>query len=132
MKQEFSFKWKSSKQPRKQRKYRAKAPLNLKHKMLAAHLSKDLIKRYGKRSFPLRKGDSVKVVRGSFKGKRGKILTVNTKKMVVFIEGIQKTRKDGTKVNVGFHPSNLIITELKLEDKKRIKKLKKGEKENAS
>jgi len=130
MKQKFSLKWKASKQPRKQRKYRARAPLHLKYKMLAAHLSKDLIKKYKKRSMPLRKGDNIKVARGTFKGKQGRISTVNTKKTIVYIEGIQKTRKDGTKVNMPFHPSNLIITELNLEDKKRIKKLNKNIKED--
>jgi len=130
MKQKFSLKWKASKQPRKQRKYRARAPLHLKYKMLAAHLSKDLIKTYKKRSMPLRKGDNIKVARGTFKGKQGRISTVNTKKTIVYIEGIQKTRKDGTKVNMPFHPSNLIITELNLEDKKRIKKLNKNIKED--
>jgi len=127
MKQKFSKKWKASKQPRKQRKYKAKAPLHLKYKMLSVHLSKELKKKYKKRSIPVRKGDVVKIIRGSFKGKKGKISKVNTKKTITHIEGIQRTRKDGTKVNVPFHPSNLIILELNLEDKKRNKKLKKGE-----
>ncbi len=128
MKQKFSKKWKASKQPRKQRKYKAKAPLHLKYKMLATHLSKELKKKYKKRSFPVKKGDTVKIIRGTFKGKKGKVSVISTKKIIVYIEGIQKTRKDGTKVNVPFHPSNLIILELNLEDKKRNKKLNRGEK----
>ena len=35
---------------------------------------------------------------------------------------MQQTKKDGTKVNVSFHPSNLQITELNLEDNRRLKK----------
>ena len=127
MKQKFSKKWKASKQPRKQRKYKAKAPLHLKYKMLSATLSKELKKKYKKKSIPVRKGDLVKIMRGSFKGKKGKISLVDTKKLRVYVEGIQRTRKDGTKVNVPFHPSNLMILELNLEDKKRNKKLKKEE-----
>lgn len=127
MKQKFSTKWKKSKQPRKKRKYKAKAPLHLKHKMLGAHLSKELRKKYPKRSVPLRKGDVVKITRGTFKGKQGKVLLVNTKKTTVYIEGIQRTRKDGTKVSVAFNPSNLTIIELNIEDKKRIKKIGKKE-----
>ena len=123
MKQKFSKKWKASKQPRKQRKYRAKAPLHIKHKMLATHLSKELRKKYAKRAVPLKKGDLVKILRGAFKRKQGKISIINTKKGVVYIEGIQKTRKDGTKVNILFQPSNLLIMELNLEDKKRIKSI---------
>ncbi len=127
MKQKFSKKWKASKQPRKQRKYRFKAPLHIKHKMLGGGLSKELRKKYQKRSIPLRKGDNVKITTGTFKGKKGKISIVNTKKMIVYIEGVQKTRKDGTKVNIPLHPSNLIIIDLNLEDKKRTKKLKSKE-----
>jgi len=137
MKKEIAISWKRSKKPRKQRKYRYNAPLHLKHKMLSSHLSKDLRKKYNRRSVPLRKGDIVKVMRGEFKGKEGKVALVNTKKMKVFVEGIQRTRKDGTKVNVMFDPSNLLVTSLNLEDKKRNNLLEKktlkekNKKENA-
>lgn len=124
MKQKFSKKWKSSKQPRKQRKYRYNAPLHIKHKFLAAHLSKELIKKYSRRSLPVRKGDKVKIVRGRFKKHMGKIERVFTKKSQVYIENIQDLKKDGSKVFVSIHPSNLIITELNLEDKERQKILK--------
>ncbi len=94
--------------------------------MLGAHLSKELKAKYHKRAIRVRKGDVVKIVRGNFKGKSGKISKVDTKKMVVYIEGIQRTRKDGTKVNGPFNPSNLVITEINLEDKKRMKKISRG------
>lgn len=128
MKQKFSRKWKRSKQPRKKRKYKARAPLHLKYKMLGAHLSKELKKKYSKRAITLRKGDIVKIVRGMFRKKQGKVSAINTKKGIAYIEGIQRTRRDGTKINVPFNPSNLIITELNLEDKKRIKKISRGQK----
>lgn len=117
----FSKAWKSSKQKRKQRKYRYKAPLHIRHKLIAANLSKELRKRYDRRSLPLRKGDTVKVTRGSFKKKTGKIGAIDLYNLKVFIEGIQQSKRDGTKVNVPFEPSNLQITELDLEDKKRMK-----------
>ena len=113
-----------SKQPRKQRKYRAKAPLHLRRKMLASNLSKTLREKYKKRNISLRKGDNVKITKGEFKGKIGKINLINLKKIKVAIDGIQKTKKDGTKVNVIFDPSNLQIQELNLDDKMRIKRLK--------
>ena len=126
MKNKFSKHWVSSKQPRKQRKYIANAPLNIKHKFLAAHLSKDLIKKYKKRSLPVRKGDIVKIVRGKFKKKAGKIEKVLTKKTRVYIENIQNTKRDGSKTYIPIHPSNLIITELNLEDKERQKILQRN------
>ena len=51
MKKKYSNSWKGSKQPRKQRKYRANAPLHTRHKMASANLSKELRKKYSKRNF---------------------------------------------------------------------------------
>ena len=119
MKQKFSQYWKASKQPRKQRKYLANAPLHLKRKLLSANLSKELRKKYARRSFPVRKGDNVRIMRGKFKRKTGKIGLINLKKGYVTIEGIQIAKKDGTKVNVKFNASKLQIQELNLDDKKR-------------
>ena len=123
MKKEFSTSWISSKQPRKQRKYRANAPLHLRRKFLSANLSKSLRERYGKRSIPIRKGDEVLVTRGSFKKKRAKVSLIDLKNIRVAIEGIQRTKKDGTKVNVYFDPSSLQIQTLELDDMKRIASL---------
>ncbi len=128
MKQKFSKHWKASKQPRKQRKYRANAPLHIRHKMISVNLNKDLRKKYGKRSFPLRKEDNVKIMRGEFKNKTGKISSVDLKKLRISIEGMQKSKKDGTKVNVWFNPSNLQIKELNLDDKKRRLSIERGKK----
>lgn len=119
MKKKFSKSWKSSKKPRKQRKYRANAPLNIKRKFLSSHLSKELKQKYKTRSISLRMDDKVRIVRGQFKGKTGKIAKVLTKKSKVFIENIQNTKNDGTKTYYPIDPSNLIITELNLTDKKR-------------
>ncbi len=126
MKKDFSKHWKASRQPRKQRKYRANAPLHIKHKLMSANLKKDLRKKYGRRSFPLRKGDSIKIMLGEFKKKTGKIALVDLKKLRVSIEEIQRVKKDGTKINVWFDPSNLQIQELNLEDKERIKAIQRG------
>ncbi len=131
MKKKFSTSWKKSKQPRKQRKYRANAPLHLRHKMLSSMLNKDLRKKYGKKSLSIRKGDDVMVMKGRFKKKKGKIASVDLKRKRATIEGIQIKKKDGTKINVFFDSSNLQIMELNLDDKKRkiqkISKSKSGE-----
>ena len=119
MKKKFSKSWKSSKKPRKQRKYRANAPLNIKRKFLSSHLSKELKQKYKIRNISLRTDDKVKIVRGQFKGKTGKIAKVLAKKTKVFIENIQNTKNDGTKTYYPIDPSNLIITELNLTDKRR-------------
>ncbi len=144
MKKHFSTHWKSSKKPRKQRKYLANAPLNLRRKFMSSNLSKELRKKYGKRNIPLRKGDMVRIMRGRFRKKTGKITVVYTKKMKVEVENMQIKKQDGSKANVKFNPSFLQITELNLEDRKRNKilieeknksenrKINQGEEKNAS
>ncbi len=122
MKSRFSSHWQSSKSPRKQRKFRKNSPLHKKHKFLSAHLSKDLRAKYGKRSLPLRKGDEVLVMRGSFKKKKAKIASVNLKKSIVTLEGIQRAKKDGSKISVYFNPNTLQIISLNLDDNKRLAK----------
>lgn len=131
MKQEFSTSWNSSVQPRKQRKYRYNAPLHRKHKFLSAHLSKELRKKYGKRSVPVKKGDEVLVMRGSFKKKRAKVSKVDLKKSRITLEGLQRAKKDGTKVNVFFSPRALQIMSLNLDDKQRIGQAAQTEKKPA-
>jgi len=126
MKSKFSTSWQSSTQPRKQRKYIANAPLHLRHKFLSANLSKELRKKYAKRSLPLRKGDEVLIMRGSFKKKKAKITEVNLVKSLVALENVQRTKRDGTKVNVFLHPSNLQIINLTLDDKERLNALNKN------
>ena len=122
MKSKFASTWNSSVQRRKQHKYRHNAPLHIRHKFLSAHLSKQLQEKHGKRSLPLRKGDEVLVMRGSFKKKQAKVLSVNHKFLRVYLEGIQRSKKDGTKVNVPFNPRVLLITTIGSDDKMRFSK----------
>ena len=125
MKKEFSTAWKASKQPRKQRKYVANAPLHIKKKFVSVNLSKELRKKYGKRNIGLRKGDLIKIKRGKFKGRQGKILEIKLKLKKITVDGINVKKMDGSKVNVKLQHSNLQIIELNLDDKKRLEKLKK-------
>ena len=122
MKQEFSKAWVKSKQPRKQRKYRYNAPLHIKGKFLNVNLAKDLRKKHGTRTVRVRKGDTVKVMRGTYKGKSSKVENVSAKQTKVYLQEIQIARKDGSKAYYPFEPSNLQITQLNLDDKKRLDK----------
>lgn len=119
MKVEWSKNWNASKRPSKQRKYAYNAPLHVQHSFLGAHLSPELRKKYTFRSLALRKGDKVKILRGQYKKKTGKVTRVLMKAQKVYIEGIETLKKDGSKVLVPVHPSNLMITELDLADKYR-------------
>jgi large subunit ribosomal protein L24 len=119
------MKIKSSK-PNKQRKFLFNAPLHIRRKILSGHLSKELRTKYKRRSFPLRKGDEVEVMKGEHRKKHGKISKVNLKKYKVYVEGVTIKRTDGTERQIALHPSNLKIINLSLEDKLRVKALERN------
>ncbi|MBU1245592.1 MAG: 50S ribosomal protein L24 [Nanoarchaeota archaeon] len=119
MKLKFSKNWIKSKQPRKQRKYLANAPIHIRKRFIVSTFSEELRKKYTRRNFRLRKGDKVKIMKGQFKNRIGKVERINIKQRKIYIQGIENIRKDGTKAFYPIHPSNLMITELFLEDKKR-------------
>ncbi|MEK6858858.1 MAG: 50S ribosomal protein L24 [Nanoarchaeota archaeon] len=124
MKQEFSVHWKGSSQVRKQRKYVHNAPLHARNRFLNARLSKELHTKYGKRSMTVRKGDEVLIMRGSFAQKKGKIASVDLSRSRVVLEGITRSKKDGSKASVFFRTPALRIISLGTEDKKRIRQNK--------
>jgi len=111
----------SSKKPNKQRKALYQAPLHKKHKLLSAHLSKELRKQMKRRSLPVRKGDEVKVMRGKYKGTIGKVSRVNMKRLRVYMENIKRKKVSGEEVLVPINPSKLLIIDAVMEDAKRIK-----------
>ncbi len=121
MKNDFSRAWVASKKPSKQRKYRANAPLHIQRRFLSSHLSKELRIKHKKRAIAIRKGDTVKIMRGQFRGKAGKIERTDIKRTKAYITGIETKRKDGTKALYPIEPSNLMLTELNMEDKRRFK-----------
>jgi len=112
--------------PRKQRKMLYNAPLHKKRKWIASHLAENLLLKYDKRSIPVTTGDTVKIMRGSFKGHEDKVASVHVKKQVVEVEGITTVKADGTKIAKSVPASNLLITKLNLTDRWRRQKLERG------
>ena len=120
MKKVFSTMWKASTQRRKQRKYLYNLPLHTKRKQLSVHLSKPLREKHGVRAVPVRVDDKVRVLRGSHKGKEGKVKSINLKNLKITVEKIEHPKREGGASPYPLSPSNLMITELKSE-KRRFK-----------
>ena len=114
------MRWTQSKQPRKQRKALFNAPLHKRQKMMAAPLSPELRKQYGIRNLPVRVGDEVVVMRGRWKGHRGKVVEVDLKRMRIYVEGVTVTNARGEPRYYPLHPSKVMIVKLNLEDKRRL------------
>ena len=94
-----------------------------KSKQISSPLSKDLKNKYSKNSVRVVEGDTVKIVRGEFKGVDGKIAEVDVQKSSVAIEGVKKEKTKGDKFDVYIHSSNLVVTGLNTDDKWRMAKL---------
>ncbi|HET6457715.1 MAG TPA: 50S ribosomal protein L24 [Nitrosopumilaceae archaeon] len=99
------------------------APHHFKSKQLGSMLSKELQEKYHKHSARVVEGDNVKVMRGEFKGIEGKVTQVSSEKNGVAIEGIKREKLKGGNVDLYIHTSNLMITNLNLEDKWRQNRL---------
>jgi len=102
------------------------APLHKKRKWISSHLAENLLLKYDRRSLPVVKGDTVKVMRGNYRGHEDKISKVNVRDQTVEIEGVTITTAKGTKIAKPIHASTLLITKLNVTDKWRRQKLESG------
>jgi len=72
----------------------------------------------------VRKGDTVKILRGDFAGIEGKITNIDTKRQRLFVEGVSREKVAGTSTNVSVHSSKVMITKLNLDDKWRAESIR--------
>lgn len=70
---------------------------------MSAPLSKELREKYNVRSIPIRKDDEVTIVRGSNKGREGKVTSVYRLKFCVHIERVVREKSSGASVPLGKH-----------------------------
>ena len=99
-------------------------------RQICATLSKDLRKKYPRRSARIMIDDTVKVIRGEYKGLTGKVAKISTDSNSIAIEGNKKEKLKGEKIDVYIHSTNTIITSLNTDDKWRLKILEKKSKSN--
>ena len=91
---------------------------------MSASLSKDLRKKHGIRSVPVRKDDEVLVVRGTNRGQKGKVIQVQRKKFAIQIDKLTKNKANGAPYQIPIHPSNVAVIKLK-EGKDRMARIEK-------
>jgi large subunit ribosomal protein L24 len=97
------------------------ATSHMRHKLFAAHLSPELAASHLVKTFPVRSGDTVRVMRGDHKGSEGKVTRIDKKKYRIYVEGLTRQKVDGTQIFVPIHPSKVMVTQLNLDDKWRKK-----------
>ncbi|MEK6843704.1 MAG: 50S ribosomal protein L24 [Candidatus Micrarchaeota archaeon] len=98
-------------QPRKRRKALYNAKIHEVRALLNIHLSKELRKKYKKRALLAKKGDKVKILRGEFKKREGKIVDVDYKEAKIWVEGIIYKKQGGKEKQFPIQPSNCILLE---------------------
>ena len=97
-------------------------------KQICAPISKDLRKKYSRRSARIMLEDTIRVIRGEYKGITGKVSKISTQSNSIAIEGNKKEKLKGDKIDVYIHVTNVIITALNTDDKWRLKILEKKSK----
>jgi large subunit ribosomal protein L26e len=90
------------------------APSHVRRILMSAPLSKELRNKHNVRAMPVRKDDEVKVKRGMYKGREGKVTACYRLKWVIHIDKVNREKANGATVSVGIHPSNVEITKMKL------------------
>jgi large subunit ribosomal protein L24 len=108
---------------RNQRIYRATNQIA--NKQICAPISKDLRKKYSRRSVRIMINDTVKVIRGEYNGLTGKVAKISIENNSVAIEGNKKEKLKGEKIDVYIHSTNMVVTSLNTDDKWRLKILEK-------
>ncbi len=119
MKQVHSTKWKSSVQPRKQRKYVHNLPYHLLSSQLMVHLSRELREKHGVRSLRVRVGDKVRILRGTHKGKEGVVEHVDVRNARIHVSKIAHAKREGGSSPYPLRPSNCMLVQL-VDDKRRF------------
>ena len=98
---------------------------------MSSHLSKDLKAKWNVRSIPVRKGDTVKIMRGTYKGRTGKVQSVYRRRWCIYIEKLVKEKVNGQQANLPIHPSNVEITALRIDRDRKTLLARKAKKVDA-
>ena len=98
-------------------------PKHQRDKMVGAVLEDSLREQYNRKNIRVVKGDSVRVMRGEYKGVEGKVEKVNTEHATFHIEGIQREKIRGGQVKVPIPSSKVMVISLNLDDNYRSRKL---------
>lgn len=109
----------TSRQGRKQRLALSKAKLHVKQNLMHSPLSTTLRKKYGTRAIQIRKGDTVRVMRGQFRKHEGKVERVDLKQGKVYVAGVEIKKQDASMTPYPVNPSNLRIELIDSSDVKR-------------
>jgi large subunit ribosomal protein L24 len=105
-----------SRLPRKQRRAVFEAHNFARRRFLTVALSKELRTRYGRRQLPVRKGDTVRVLSGSYEGQEERVAKVNVRDRSLTLDNITLKKADQKLKALAVRPNHLLLTRLNLSD----------------
>jgi large subunit ribosomal protein L24 len=110
--------------PRRQRKALYTADLFERRRRMAVPLSKELRRRYGRRQLPVRKGDTVRILSGSYVGREERVAKINLRNYSVTLDNVTGKTGDAKLKPLPVRPNHLVLTKLNLADPWRRRILK--------
>ncbi len=119
----------SPRSPRRQRKALYTADAFERRRRMTVPLSRELRRRFHARALPIRKGDTVRVLSGSFAGREERVARLDRRAYALILDNITlKTGEEKLKA-LPIRPSHLVITRLNLADPWRRRSLKVSDEE---
>ena len=118
--------------PRRQRKALYTASTSERRRRMAVPLSRELRRRYGRRQIPVRKGDTVRILSGSYVGREERVAKVNLRSYSVTLDNVTGKTADAKLKPLPVRTAHLVLTKLNLADPWRRRVLKVPESEAPS
>jgi large subunit ribosomal protein L24 len=94
---------------RTSRKKQFNLPVHLRKVRVVAKVAKELAEKIGKKRDVVKKGDVIRVLRGDFKTKEGKVIEVDRKEGRLYVDTLVRKNSRGQDVHVPVHASNVMI-----------------------
>jgi len=118
-----------SAQPRRQRLAQFTADTFERRRRMQVPLSRELKNRYGRRSLPVRKGDTVRILSGSYVGREERVAKVNRRDYSVTLDNVTGKTADAKMKPLPIRPSHLLLIRLNLADpwRRRVLRVPEGE-----
>jgi large subunit ribosomal protein L24 len=118
-----------SRLPRKQRLAQFTAHTTKRRRLMSVPLSRDLRARYGRRQMPIRKGDTVRVLRGSYIGREERVARVDRRSYSVTLDNITVKTGEAKLKPLPIRTNHLLLTRLNLADpwRRRVLRVPEGE-----
>ena len=106
----------SSRQPRRQRKAHFNLAPHERHELFTIPLSRELRSRYHRRRLTVRKGDTVRVLAGSFVGREERVAKVDRRRLRLILDNVTLRKADKKLQQLPLNTGHLLLTRLNLTD----------------